>query len=255
MLENIFHINSWRAVMKNFMDQILVVAFLCVLLITSFTSQAISKVDPDLESKFETAKMNLVIGDTTIAQKQFIELEEIVKPVKDKSDEMKSFYSDIMYNLGLTYEQKYYDEKSVASLDAASTADLMIADEYFDKSDPHILEQVASMKGGSGTMLGAPPTRAIGGILGKIIKGKVKDWLKSNQNCSCSFTNVELNLAGKTFVALTEKTDIPKLKNTTTRDQKISEIFTRIEKYIAKLSATDTLKQLFSSKIQPHCKL
>lgn len=247
--------------MKGIMDQLLVVIFLCVLLVTNISSQAISKVDADLENKFETAKMNLVIGDTKIAQKQFIELEQIVKPVKDKSDDMKLFYSDIMYNLGLTYEQKYYDEVAQDSLDTASPADLMIADDYFDKSSPKILEEVAMidetaiLTGGPVAVFAAPPTRAVGGILGKVIKGKVKEWLKSTQNCKCSFSNVELDLAGKTFVALTEKNDISQLKNMNTRDQKIAEIFTRIEKYVAKLSSSDNLKLLFSSKIQPYCKL
>lgn len=246
--------------MKSIIDQLIVVVFLCALLVTNISSQAISKVDLNLENKFETAKMNLVTGETQIAQKQFIELEEIVKPVKDKSDEMKSFYSDIMYNLGLTYEQKYNDEVAQDSLDAASPADLMIADEYFDKSDPTILEQVASIdstpvNGSENLMMAAPPLRSVGGIMGNVIKAKVKEWLKTSQNCNCSFSSVELDLAGKTFVALTEKTDIPHLKNTATRDKKIAEIFARIQKYIANLSSQDNLKLLFTAKIQPHCKL
>lgn len=246
--------------MKSIIDQLFVVVFLCVLLVTNISSQAISKVETDLENKFETAKMNLVIGETKIAQKQFVELEEIVKPVKDKSDEMKSFYSDIMYNLGLTYEQKYTDEVASESLDAASPADLVTADEYFDKSDPTIVEQVASIEiaalpDGGNMMMAAPPVRAVGGIVGNVIKGKVKEWLKTGQNCNCTFSSVELDLAGKTFVAMTEKTDIPHLKNTTTRDKKIAEIFSRIQKYIAKLSSSDNLKLLFVSKIEPHCKL
>ena len=221
-----------------------------------------AKIDSQYQDKFETAKMNLVIGETKKAQEIFLELKAQIDPVKGDSDELGDFYTDVLYNLALTYEQKYDDELASDSLEGASEDDLLTANKYFDEADPELLEQVASIQGAHGPETSGPlftatggQTRAVGGIVGKIIKGKVKEWLQQKQNCSCTFTSNELNLAGKIFISLTEKTDIPNLKDLKTRDTKIQEIFSRIRKYINSLTASDPTKVLFNNKIQVKCKL
>lgn len=227
--------------------------FILVVLCSTFLQNVmLAKVDDAMQSEFQTAKKNLIIGQTELANKQFSELATKVEPVKNATKENKNLYDDVMYNLGLIYEQKYNDDSIKNPLEGASTDDLLKANKYFETADPKIFETVAVIQGENAD---ANTTRAVGGIVGKIIKGKVKEWLKTEQNCKCSFTQSELENAGTIFINLTEKQDIPALKSLKTRDTKIQEIFNRIKNYISDLVESNPVKILYTSKIKVSCKL
>lgn len=237
--------------------KIKVIALFFALMAVNFAGSVFADVEPSLKDEFETAKMNLVIGETEKAKEQFLSLEKQVKPMKDESDANKEFYANVMYNLGLTFEQLPETMSDADILQGESSDDLLKASEYFEQADPKIFEYVASIEGTEGPLLmgGQTQVRAVGGIVGKVIKGKVKEWLTSKTNCNCIFGQEELNLAGTTFVNLTEKADIPALKDTGSRDKKIQEIFSRIKNYIAGLAGTNPVKTLFNTKIVKSCKL
>lgn len=236
--------------MKNIQSYLFVFFVLLALVVSPQIISA--KANPDIENKYETAKMNLILGEFNVAKDQFVELEEILVPIKDKTDKNKDLYSDVMYNLGIIYDQKYEIDKEKSPLEGASTEDLMKADNYFEKADPIIFQEIALIDGKDQD---AYITRAVGGVVGNVLKKKVTGWLNSTENCKCSFSENELKVAGNLFITLTEKEDIPELKDLKTRDKKIQEIFDRITKYISKLSSNHPAKDLYSKKIKISCKI
>ncbi|MEW5819296.1 MAG: hypothetical protein AB1782_03830, partial [Cyanobacteriota bacterium] len=169
--------------MKTIIPKLISVLLFFFALNISIQQIATAKVDVNLQDRYEVAKMNLVIGETNKAKQQFLDLEKVIVEDKNKSDDMKKLYSEVMYNLGLTYEQKYEDESGAETLEGASSDDLLQANQYFEKADPKIFEEVAYI----GDIKFNSETRAVGGIVGKVIKGKVKDWLKQAANCNCTF--------------------------------------------------------------------
>lgn len=232
-----------------------VIMFILMVFLASNT-YVLAKISGDITEKFDQAKTNLVLGDLELAEKQFKELAAFSEPKMKTSECYQDLYSDIMYNLGLVYEIKYEQQTPDKDLMGESTAEAALANEYFKKASPEIIPDVIAMAGAQEAGLkSTSEVRAVGGIVGKVIQGKVKDWLKAKENCSCSFTNAELDLAGKTFIALTEKTDIPALKDLKSRYQKIKEIFSRINKYVTTQGKTSPLGVLYYQKIQTKCKI
>jgi hypothetical protein len=225
---------------------------LVVLLLFGGTSQVVAEEVESAVQQYETAKMNFIIGEQELARDQFSELESILRPVKDKTDENRDLYANVMYNLGLLYEDKYEEDAAANPLEGGSTEDLLTAQNYFEQADPQIYKTIASIDGDASADY---KTRAVGGIVGKVIKGKVKEWLASKDNCNCTFTTTELNEAGNVFVTVTEKEDVPALKDTNSRQKKIQEIFLRIHNYVNSLTAGSPVKTLYTTKIKAKCKL
>lgn len=228
---------------------------LVILFVTVSNTYVYADVTKDVQHQYEQAKTNLVLGNLDKAEEEFKALEKLSAQQAANSECYQDLHSNVLYNLGLVYEMKYALESPDKDLLGASTDDIVTANAYFDKADPEIIDSVVAMATPEDGLSAKSNVRAVGGIVGRVIKGKVKGWLKSPQNCSCSFTNSELDLASKTFISLTEKADIPQLKNMKTRMKKIQEIFSRINNYVASKGKSSPLGVLFFSKIKVKCKL